>query len=307
MHPVAIVIPTLNGGKEFELLLASLKTQTYHPVQKLVIDSSSEDQTVELAREYGFAIVSIKRNEFNHGATRQLAVETLTGADFLIFLTQDAILAKPDSLKQLIESFGDPKVGAVYGRQLPRQGATLIEAYARCYNYPATSMVKTLADAPRLGIKTAFISNSFAGYRKTALQAAGGFPPDTVFGEDTFAAAKMLSQGWKIYYKSEAEVYHSHNYSYKQEFCRYFDIGVFHAREAWIRNELGQVEGEGIKYVTGEFKFLLRHNCFMIPSAFMRNVLKFCAYKLGLTDRPLPIWLKTWLSTNPKSPKQIRG
>ena len=85
-----------------------------------------------------------------------------------------------------------------------------------------------------IGIKAAFLSNSFAAYRRSALESVGGFPSDTIFGEDTFAAAKMLLNGWKIAYSAEATVYHSHNLTFIEEFRRYFDIGVFHSREKWF-------------------------------------------------------------------------
>ncbi len=37
-----------------------------------------------------------------------------------------------------------------------------------------------------------------------------------------------------------------------QEMKRYFDMGVFHASEPWIRQELGGAEGEGLKFVVSE-------------------------------------------------------
>ena len=80
----------------------------------------------------------------------------------------------------------------------------------------------------------AFISNSFAAYRVSVLKEVGGFPDDVIFGEDMFVATKMLKAGYKIAYAAGACVYHSHDYSLWQEMKRYFDMGVFHAREPWI-------------------------------------------------------------------------
>ena len=191
-------------------------------------------------------------------------------------------------------------MGAAYGRQLANGNAGLLEAHARIFNYPLASRVKTMADAPELGIKTAFMSDSFAAYRLKALDSVGGFPLNTVFGEDTYVAAKMLLQGWKVAYQADARVYHSHSYSPVGEFKRYFDIGVLHAREPWIRERFGQTEGEGLRFVRSELKFLRKRNPMLIPSAILRTALKLMGYKLGGMERRVPIFLKRRLSANRK-------
>ena len=113
-----------------------------------------------------------------------------------------------------------------------------------------------MADAAELGIKAAFMSNSFAAYRREALMAVGGFPKHVIFAEDMYVAAKMLMAGWKVVYEGSACCRHSHNYTIIEEFRRYFDMGVFHAREPWIRENFGGAGGEGLRYVKSELKYL---------------------------------------------------
>ena len=273
-----------------------MQTLKPEPAQMLVIDSSSTDGSAELAQRAGFAVHTIPCEQFNHGATRQLGTEMLACAEILVFLTQDAILATPDALEKLLASFADERVGAAYGRQLPQPGGGAIGAHTRLFNYPDANAVKTLADAPRLGIKTAFLSDSFAAYRRCALMEAGGFPAGVILGEDTYVAARMLLNGWKIAYCAEAQVFHSHDYTPTQEFGRYFDTGVFHGREPWIRQKFGQPAGEGGRFVRSELRFLARKRPALIPSALLRTVLKFAGYKLGTLERHWPLWLKRRLS-----------
>ena len=164
------------------------------------------------------------------------------------------------------------------------------------FNYPAESRIKTFADIPCLGIKSAFISNSFAAYRRSALEAVGGFPTNCIVSEDTFVAAKMILSGWQIVYCAEAQVYHSHNYNYYQEFQRYFDIGVFHAREPWVRKRLGGAEGEGRRFFFSEVKFLLRKAPYLVLSACLRSAIKYLGFRTGLLEKYLPFGLKRRLS-----------
>lgn len=294
---IALIIPTFNASNHLCTCLSAIQASSIHP-KILIIDSSSTDDTVQLAREIGVEVVSIPKEQFNHGATRQLAVNHFPNADKLIYLTQDAILTFPDSIKNILLPFDDEKVGAVCGRQFPHPDASPIASHARIFNYPEQSSVKTIEDIDRLGIKAAFLSNSFAAYRRAALLDVGGFPSKVIFGEDTYVAAKMLNAGWKIAYSSSAGCYHSHNYSMIEEFRRYFDIGVFHSHEKWFIQKLGKPEGEGKKFVISEIRFLLKQAPWLIPSALVRIGMKLTGYKMGLHEYLIPLLIKRKLSMN---------
>lgn len=292
---VACIIPTYNGKADLKRLLDSLQTQTAQ-FDTFVIDSSSTDGTQELARSILGNITVITSLEFNHGGTRQLMVDQNPGYDVYLFLTQDAFLEDPDAVKLIIRPFADPKVGAVCGGQLPHYDATPLAEHARFFNYPKEVQVKTLNDVPKLGIKTAFMSNSFAAYQSEALHEVGGFPVHVIFAEDMYVTAKMLLAGWKVAYAGNAQCRHSHNYTITEEFERYFDMGVFHAREPWIRQIFGGAGGEGMRYVKSELIFLSWRLLHWWPSAVLRNAVKLLAYKLGQQEAKLPVKLKRKLS-----------
>jgi rhamnosyltransferase len=292
---IAVVVPTLDAADEWSrfgpALLSSVAAD-----RVLVLDSSSTDGTADLARSAGFRVHTISRAEFNHGGTRQLAAKLLPDAEILVFLTQDAVLAGSDSICKLLEPFRDPTVAAAYGRQLPRPDAAPIEAHARLFNYPEQSNIRSLDSRTQLGFKAIFISNSFAAYRREVLMAVGGFPHDVIFGEDTITAAKFLLSGWKIAYVAEAQVYHSHSYTWTQDFKRYFDIGVLHTRERWLLREFGSAGGEGGRFVRSELGYLWPHHWWLVPSALMRTALKLVGYRLGRIEDRLSIGWKRKLS-----------
>jgi rhamnosyltransferase len=295
----AVVVLTLDGAVDWPRFVSALIANV--PIDiVLIIDSCSTDGTTDLAASVGFRIHAIARADFNHGGTRQLAAELLSDSDVLVFLTQDAILSDPDAIHTLLKAFEDSGVGAAFGRQLPRAGATPIETHARLFNYPAQSEVRTLDSRERLGFKTIFLSNSFAAYRREALMGVGGFPRNVLFGEDTITAAKLLQAGWKIAYVAEAKVYHSHAYTWKQDFKRYFDIGVLHTRESWLLKKFGNTGGEGGRFVRSEIRYLWRVSPWYLPSAVIRTGLKLAAYRLGRNENKLTVGLKRHLSMHPR-------
>jgi len=284
-----LYIPTLNAGSKWQEALLAINQQTLKPTTKIIIDSGSTDGTLNPVLIEGFEVIRIDKKDFDHGGTRQMAVNMFPDADVYIFLTQDAILADPDALKNLVKPFiDDPSVGVAYGRQLPHKGAKALEAHPRLFNYPASSQLRSLANVQQYGIKTISCSNSFAAYRKTAFQEAGGFPSGTILGEDVIAAGNILLNSWRLAYVSTAAVYHSHDYTVEEEFKRYFDIGVFHATNKWIFDHFGHAESEGLKYVRSELNYVTKHNLLQLPKAIFSIVAKWLGYKIGLLHTKLP-------------------
>jgi rhamnosyltransferase len=298
-YSVKVIVPTLNAAQDWALFAPALLSCGIEPKQVLVLDSESTDGTADLATAAGFEVLCIRRTDFNHGGTRQIAVDKFVDATILIYLTQDAVIADPESLRALVSAFDDPLVAAAYGRQLPRPKAAPIEAHARLFNYSEKSEVRSLESRKRLGIKTAFLSNSFAAYRHSALVEVGGFPSDVLFGEDTLTAAKLLLSGYKVAYVAEACVYHSHSYTLVQEFRRYFDIGVLHTRESWLIDEFGKVANEGNQFVLSQFRYLKQVAPLQIPLALVSSGVKLLAYKLGRRESLLSRSMKRRLSMHP--------
>ncbi|MCP1482702.1 rhamnosyltransferase [Pseudomonas chlororaphis] len=297
MMKVALIIPARNAAPHLERLLPALAAQTLQPDTVLVVDSSSTDDTVSRFRQFGARVEVIAAQQFNHGGTRRWASEQVD-ADALILLTQDAIPATPQTFANLIQELEeDPRIGLAYGRQLPHPGAGILEAQSRHFNYSPQSRSKSLADAGELGIKTCFSSDSFSVYRRSALQAVGGFPEDVIGSEDAHVAARMLLNGYLVRYAASACVQHSHSYSLMQEFRRYFDIGVFYGREPWIREAFGSAGGEGKRYVQAELRALRDAGQLQrVPEVLLRSALKLLGYRLGHAEQHLPTPLKRRLS-----------
>jgi rhamnosyltransferase len=297
----AVIVPTFNAAGYFPQLSAALaRLDDLRRDQVLIVDSSSSDQTADLFRQWGATVEVIPQSEFDHGGTRRLASELVPAAQYLVFLTQDAIPASAASLERLLAAFDDPTVGMAYGCQLPRPEAEGIERHARLMNYPQdVCEVRSLQDRFRLGIKTVFCSDSFAAYRRIALEMVGGMPKSAFFAEDQIVAGRMLLNGWCLAYQGNAKVTHSHHYSITQDFKRYFDVGVFHSRNPWLLREFGKAEGEGARFVKSELSYLWSNDRTQLPAAAARTFAKYAGYRLGQLERHLGRSVKRRLSMAP--------
>ncbi|WP_187426585.1 glycosyltransferase family 2 protein [Geothermobacter ehrlichii] len=276
----------------------SVAEQCLQPDRILIVDSSGSQMDLSPYQVLDAEVVKIPRQDFDHGGTRNLALDVLSGCDVIVYLTQDAVFASRTSLRNLMCAFRVGEVSAAYGRHVPWARSSAIARHARLYNYPDRPSYKVLADASEQGIKAIFMSNAFAAYRLSALKEIGGFRAPVIMGEDMEAAARLLLAGCKIAYVAEARVYHSHEYGLRDEFRRYFDIGVFHREQGWILKRFGRAEGEGRRFVRSELSYLRQHAPWRIPEALLRTCLKYLGYRAGKNYHVLPESLLPKLSMN---------
>ena len=300
-YSVQVIVPTRNGGGRWKQAATAIKrtcASSKHAVRVAVVDTASSDGTQDVAIEHGFEVAGIQPIDFDHGGTRNTAVDSK--ADVAVFLTQDAVPDSANTIDALVSAFDDPTVAVAYGRQLPHEDANPIARHARLFNYPPEGRVCTKEDAGRYGIKAVFSSNSFAAYRVSVFRELGGFPSKLILSEDMYVAAKAAMAGYRVAYVAEAAVRHSHNYSPIEEFRRYFDIGVFQAEQSWIAKEFGGAGGEGKRFLVSEFRYLLRHAPLWLPRAALHNVMKILGYRLGKAYRYLPRTVCQRLSMHPR-------
>lgn len=298
---VSIVLLTYNAERYINKLLDSLYTQTLKEFELIIIDSSSTDGTQEHLKARNIEFVEISSIDFNHGGTRSLGLE-LAKNNIVVYMTQDALPYDKYCLENLVAIFEkNENISISVGRQIPYLETDVFGKFARLYNYPEESNIRSKTDISKYGIKTFFNSNSFAAYRKECLLEMGGFPKDIIMCEDSFVAAKLILQGHKILYCANAMVYHSHTYNLKEEFKRYFDIGVAYGSNKWMLDEFVTNDKEGLKFYKKETEYLIKNNKgYLIPKQLIRNIFKYSAYKIGLKHKILPIWIKKKISMHPK-------
>lgn len=153
---VSVIIPTLNASLYIEKQLEQIFRQAVEVDEVIIVDSESEDNTVELTGKYDkVRVIHVKRSEFDHGKTRDYAIRNSTG-QIVILMTQDAVLEDVSCFEYLVDTLRDKKIAQVTARQLPRKDANIMERLIREFNYPDKSNVRSQADVRNMGIKTFF-------------------------------------------------------------------------------------------------------------------------------------------------------
>lgn len=298
---ISVIIPTLNAGASFAELLKRLKEQSCPPHEIIVIDSESLDGTPQIAKDAGARVLHVQRSQFDHGGTRNRAAEAAQG-QILMFMTQDAMpenehliaeLTAPLFFKQSNEEerAGAAEEGSIvmaYARQLPYPAASPIERLARESNYPGKSRLQSYADVEEMGLKAFFCSNVCSAMTKEMFLKMGKFQEPVIFNEDLFMAAKCILSGYRVAYCSDARVFHSHDYTIKQQFKRFFDNGLSLSLNAMIR-PYRSIGGAGSRMVLHQAKGLWREkNAIYIPRLIAESGAKWLGFKLGNHHHRLP-------------------
>ena len=291
---IDVIIPIYKPDKKYDRLLQALKKQSLMPNHIYIIHTMAEgkEEKKENSRYAGMnnlSIINIRKEEFNHGGTRNKGV-SMSDAEFVLMMTQDAVPADTHLLEELVRPFAEEQVAATYARQLATKEVGVIEQYTRMFNYPEQEQKKTKEDLKRLGIKTYFCSDVCAMYRKSVYEKMGGFVTKTIFNEDMIMASKMIQAGYAIVYAAKAKVYHAHKYTGLQQFQRNFDLGVSHREFSEIFDQV-KSESEGIKMVKQTARYLWKQKQpFQIIFLVWQSGCKFLGYRFGKKYDKLPMW-----------------
>ncbi len=296
---VDVILPVCEPDERAIQSVKRLLKQTY-PLNRIYIIHTEKGMfpgELETLSEK-IHISHIRPEQFDHGGTRHQGA-MMSHAEFLIYMTQDALPVNEKLVEHLMEAFQDERVGAAYARQLPAADSSSIERFTRTFNYPPESRVKSEADIPELGIKAYFCSNTCAAYRKSVYMSLGGFESKTIFNEDMIMAGRIMQSGFKIAYAADAQVIHSHHDGCFRLFKRNFDLAVSQVEHPEIFEGL-RSETEGFRLVKKTAAYLIKAGkpweilCLILQSGF-----KYAGYRMGRNYRRLPRRLVMRCTLNP--------
>lgn len=191
---VSVIVPAKNEAKHISKCLMSIKNQDY-PKDRYditVIDNKSTDNTFEIAKNMGVAVLSTSAKKI--GQVRNYGVENTSG-DIVCFIDGDCI-AKPDwlsSVSKLLDCKGN--VAAVGGDAYVRDNATKFERYWFFVKTRRTDVMSSLNGASMSFFRSIFYE-------------VGGFREDINAGEDSYLSNEIKLSGYTLIWHSSADVIH---------------------------------------------------------------------------------------------------
>ena len=250
---ISIICPIYNGNKYIKALDNSLKKQkcdSAFDIKYILTESEDDSKTIldSIAADY----VMVSKDKFSHSLSREKEAFNAKG-DIIVFITQDIVIEDERWLYKLTNDIKLQKCDASFSKQICDNKT--IERYTRMKNYPEQSRIVSKDDIKKLGIMTYFYSDAASAIRKSIFLELNGYDNKNLLtNEDMYIAYKIINNGYKIKYCADAIVNHSHKYTYKSLFHRYFDQGVFLKQHKYISES-----GAGSSAL-GLLKFVLKHS-----------------------------------------------
>ena len=237
---VDIVIPIYKGKKYIESLITSLRMQKKIVINKIIFAiTDSEDSETQYAVDYAnknniIFFIEEKKN-FSHSLTRQKAIIQYCTSNIVVMLSQDIKVIEDDTIYNLVKPINNGECVYSYARQICSNKT--IERYIREKNYPKESYIVSNNDVEKMQIMAFFASDACSAYNREVFICLGGYGGyDVMMGEDMLYSKIILDAGYKKKYCANSIVEHSHKYSLKQLYNRYYETGVFHS-EVKLFNE----------------------------------------------------------------------
>ncbi|MFI8307370.1 polysaccharide deacetylase family protein [Streptomyces sp. NPDC085927] len=200
-EPVTVLVPAYNEAKCIENTVRSLMDSD-HPIEVLVIDDGSNDGTARIVEAMGLPNVRVIR-QLNAGKPAALN-RGLANAryDIVVMMDGDTVF-EPSTVRELVQPFGDPKVGAVAGNAKVGNKDSLIGAWQHIEYVMGFNLDRRMYDI--LGCMPT-IPGAVGAFRRSALVPIGGMSDDTL-AEDTDVTMALHRAGWRVVYAENARAW----------------------------------------------------------------------------------------------------
>ena len=209
---VSIIVRTLNEAKFLPECLQKIGEQKYSgPVEIVVVDSGSTDDTVRIAANFNAKIVHISKSEFTFGRSLNVGCEASSG-EVLVLLSAHCIPCDANWLQDLVNPLLEKTSEYSYGRQIARDGVSKFsEGMVFRKYYPEQ------ACSPQVGY---FCNNANSAILRSTWQRLR-FDEKLTGLEDMELAKRLVNGGGTVSYVASSAVEHIHEESWSRIKIRY--------------------------------------------------------------------------------------
>ncbi|MGW0082472.1 glycosyltransferase [Streptomyces sp. NPDC003393] len=200
-EPVSVLVPAYNEAKCIENTVRSLMASE-HPVEIVVVDDGSADGTADIVEAMNLPGVQVVRQP-NSGKPAALNRGIAHASHDLIVMMDGDTVFEPSTVGELVQPFGDPRVGAVAGNAKVGNRNSLIGAWQHIEYVMGFNLDRRMYDIMRC---MPTIPGAVGAFRRSALEQVGGMSDDTL-AEDTDITMALHRAGWRVVYAENARAW----------------------------------------------------------------------------------------------------
>lgn len=268
MINIDIVCPIYKDSNTLEDLVNSFATQKGVKIYKIVfpitLSHTEEDDVIrDIVKKHNITAFELEKEQFSHSLTREKAIKEYCSSNIIVMISQDIKLMNEDVFYNLVKDIDSGETVYNFARQVCLNKS--IEKYIRAKNYPSESYYVVQKDVEQMKFMAYFASDACSAYNREIFIKLGGYQGyGIMMSEDALYSKVVLEAGYKKKYCADAVVEHSHKYTLKQLYKRYYDTGVFQSQVTFFNDV--KMEGAGMSLAIYVLKQALKH--FDIPVLF---------------------------------------
>ncbi|AWI29047.1 glycosyltransferase [Streptomyces sp. ICN441] len=200
-EPVTVLVPAYNEKECIENTVRSLM-ESDHPIEVIVIDDGSSDGTADIVDDLWLPNVRVVR-QANAGKPEALNNGIRNARHDIIVMMDGDTVFEPSTVRELVQPFGDPRVGAVAGNAKVGNRDSLIGAWQHIEYVMGFNLDRRMYDVLRC---MPTIPGAVGAFRREALERVGGMSDDTL-AEDTDITMAIHRDGWRVVYAERARAW----------------------------------------------------------------------------------------------------
>ncbi len=196
---VTVVVPAYNEAANIAATVRSLTAGDYQPLEVIVVDDGSTDDTAAIVESLDLPGVRVIRQR---NAGKPAALNTGIAAargDLLVLVDGDTVFA-PDAVGRLVQPFADVSVGAVSGNTKVANRGGLLGRWQHLEYVIGFNLDRRMFDVARC---MPTVPGAIGGFRRAALREVGGVSGATL-AEDTDLTMAVIRAGWRVVYEESA-------------------------------------------------------------------------------------------------------
>lgn len=199
--PVSVLVPAYNERECIANTVNSLMTSD-HPIEIIVIDDGSTDGTADIVESLRLPNVRVVRQP-NSGKPAALNNGIRHARYEIVVMMDGDTVFEPSTVRELVQPFGDMRVGAVAGNAKVGNRDSLIGAWQHIEYVMGFNLDRRMYEV--LGCMPT-IPGAVGAFRRQALERVGGMSEDTL-AEDTDITMAMHRDGWRVVYAERARAW----------------------------------------------------------------------------------------------------
>jgi peptidoglycan/xylan/chitin deacetylase (PgdA/CDA1 family)/glycosyltransferase involved in cell wall biosynthesis len=199
--PVSVIVPAYNEHECIAATVASLRLSE-HPIEIIIVDDGSDDGTADLVEALGHPEVIVVRQP-NSGKPTALNNGVARARHELVVMMDGDTVFEPSTVRELVQPFADPRVGAVAGNAKVGNRGSMIGRWQHIEYVMGFNLDRRMYDLMRC---MPTIPGAIGAFRRQALTDVGGMSDDTL-AEDTDVTMALHRAGWDVVYAEHARAW----------------------------------------------------------------------------------------------------